>query len=56
MKSLSNWGICLILCGVLVLAVGFFAHHTTNLLLSTGLILIIGGTVAYIQGIKRGKY
>lgn len=53
-KKFASIGILLILSGVITLATAYFLHHTTNSLLTTGLLLIVGGIVLYVGGIKHG--
>lgn len=53
-KKFASIGILLILSGVITLATAYFLHHTTNGLLTTGLLLIVGGIVLYVGGIKHG--
>lgn len=53
-KKFASIGILLILSGVITLATAYFLHHTTNDLLTTGLLLIVGGIVLHVGGIKHG--
>lgn len=55
-KRFASVGILLILAGVLTLATAYFLHHTTNGLLTTGLLLIVGGSVLYVGAIKHGGH
>ncbi len=48
-------GLLLIVIGTLLLFVCYFMHQTTNLLLLTGLALIIAGIIGYIQGMKHAN-
>ncbi|MBQ8154604.1 MAG: hypothetical protein IJ548_07710 [Paludibacteraceae bacterium] len=48
-------GLLLIVAGTLLLLICYFLHQTTNLWLSTGLLMIVIGIVGYIQGIKHAN-
>ena len=46
-------GILLIVVGTCLLLGTYLTHHTTNMLLGLGLVLIITGIMGYIQAIKH---
>ena len=52
-KNVSLIGIILIVAGTFILLASYLLHHTTNMLLGSGLLLIIAGITGYIQGIKH---
>ena len=51
-KYIPLIGILMIVAGTLVLLISYLLHHTTNVMLLTGIILIIAGIIGYIKGIK----
>lgn len=52
-ENASLIGILMVVAGTLVLVISYLLHHTTNGMLLTGLLFIIIGIIAYIQGIKH---
>ena len=55
-KRLPLLGILLIIAGTLVLLTAYLLHHTTNPILLTGILLVLGGVVAYVLGVKQSNF
>ncbi len=55
LRALPSMGIAFVVLGVILLTASFVIAQTSNMLLFTGLALIIAGSCGYIYSIKKGQ-